>query len=67
MKILTVLTTVAAVASTAAFAAPETYILDTNHTKPRFEYNHLGYSVQLSRFDKVSGKIILDRAAKTGS
>lgn len=67
MKILTVLTAVAAVASTAAFAAPETYILDTNHTKPRFEYNHLGYSVQLSRFDKVSGKIILDRTAKTGS
>lgn len=58
---------IAATLSSTAFAAPETYIIDTNHTKPRFEYNHLGYSVQLSRFDKVSGKIIIDRAAKTGS
>ena len=53
--------------SSAALAAPETYIIDTNHTMPRFEYSHLGYSIQLSRFDKTSGKIVLDRAAKTGS
>lgn len=66
MKILTVFAIAAALSNT-AFAAPETYIIDTNHTKPRFEYNHLGYSVQLSRFDKVSGKITIDRAAKTGS
>ena len=53
--------------SGAALAAPETYIIDPNHTMPRFEYSHLGYSIQLSRFDKTSGKIVLDRAAKTGS
>ena len=53
--------------STIAFAASETYIIDDKHTLPRFEYNHLGYSTQLSRFDKTSGKITLDRAAKTGS
>ena len=53
--------------SSVAYAAPETYNLDPNHTLPRFEYNHLGYSMQLSRFDKTSGKIILDREAKTGS
>ncbi len=58
---------VAASLSTIAFAAPETYVIDDKHTLPRFEYNHLGYSTQLSRFDKVSGKIILDRVAKTGS
>ena len=58
---------VAASLPTVAFAAPETYILDDKHTLPRFEYNHLGYSTQLSRFDKVSGKIILDRVAKTGT
>ena len=58
---------VAASLSSAAFAAPETYIIDEKHTLPRFEYNHFGYSTQLSRFDKTSGKIILDRAAKTGS
>ncbi len=53
--------------SSAAYAAPETYVIDQNHTKPRFEYNHLGYSTQLSRFDTVTGTITLDRAAHTGS
>lgn len=50
-----------------AHAAPETYIIDGKHTMPRFEYSHFGYSIQASRFDTTSGKIILDRAAKTGS
>lgn len=50
-----------------ALAAPETFVIDTNHTKPRFEYNHFGYSTQLSRFDTVSGKVVLDAAARTGS
>lgn len=53
--------------STATLAAPETYTIDENHTLPRFSYNHFGYSTQLSRFDKASGKIIIDRQAKTGS
>lgn len=48
-------------------AAQETYVIDTNHTKPRFSYNHFGYSTQLSRFDKTSGKIVLDKVAKQGS
>ncbi|HCJ51581.1 MAG: polyisoprenoid-binding protein [Gallionellales bacterium CG03_land_8_20_14_0_80_55_15] len=59
--------TLAASFSSIAFAAPETYILDTHHTKPRFEYNHMGFSTQVSRFDTVTGKITLDRAAHTGS
>ncbi len=46
--------------------AADTYTIDDNHTLPRFSYNHLGYSTQLSRFDKASGKITLDRKAKTG-
>ena len=50
-----------------ASAAPETFNIDPAHTAPRFEYSHLGYSKQLHRFDKTSGKIVLDRAAKTGS
>lgn len=66
MKKLTVLA-IAATLSSAAFAAPETYTLDGTHTLPRFEYNHMGYSQQLSRFDKATGTITLDRAAKTGS
>lgn len=50
-----------------AFAAPETYALDPSHTFPRFSYNHMGFSTQLSRFDKTSGKVVFDKAAKTGS
>jgi len=53
-------------AGTAA-AAPITYVIDPNHSMPRFEYSHFGYSTQLSRFDRASGTIVLDRAAKTGS
>ena len=50
-----------------AFAAPETYVVEGNHTFPSFSYTHLGFSTQQSRFDKTTGKITIDRAAKTGS
>lgn len=53
--------------STVGFAAPETFTIDGAHTLPRFSYSHFGYSTQLSRFDKTSGKIVIDRQAKTGS
>lgn len=53
--------------SMAAVAAPETYVIDGTHTFPRFEYSHFGFSNQVSRFDSTSGKIVLDRAAKSGS
>jgi polyisoprenoid-binding protein YceI len=66
MKKLVALT-FAATLSSVAYAAPETYVIEGSHTMPRFEYSHLGYSNQVSRFDKTSGKITLDRAAKTGS
>ena len=60
---------VAAIAtlSSAAFAAPETYVLDGSHTFPRFSYSHFGLSTQLSRFNKTTGKIVLDKEARTGS
>jgi polyisoprenoid-binding protein YceI len=51
----------------AAFAAPETYVIDPSHTFPSFSYTHLGFSTQTSRFDKVSGKVMFDKAAKTGA
>ncbi len=47
--------------------AVDTYTIDPTHTWPMFEVNHLGYSTQRGRFDKTSGKIMLDIAAKTGS
>jgi len=52
-------------AATPAVAAPETFTLDGTHSFPRFSYSHFGYSVQLSRFDKTTGTIVLDKAAKT--
>lgn len=63
----TVLLPLAALFSTPVLAAPETFVIDGTHTLPRFSYSHFGYSTQLSRFDKTTGKIVLDRQAKTGS
>jgi polyisoprenoid-binding protein YceI len=58
---------VAAALSTSALAAPESFVIDNNHTFPSFSYSHFGYSIQTSRFNKTSGKVILDKAAKTGA
>ena len=59
--------TLAAALSAPAFAAPETYALDSAHSFPRFSYNHFGYSTQVSRFNKTTGKIVYDKEAKTAS
>ena len=56
-----------AASSFAAVAAPETYVMDGSHTFPRFSYSHFGYTTQLSHIDKTSGKIVIDKAAKSGS
>ncbi len=66
MKRLT-LAALAATASLAAFAAPETYLLDPTHTLPTFAINHLGMSTVRGMFEGSNGKVVLDRAAKTGS
>lgn len=58
---------ITAAAASSAMAAPETYVLDSTHTFPRFSYSHFGYSTQLSKFDKTTGKVVFDKAAKTGS
>lgn len=56
----------ASVIAVPAYAA-ESYTIDPTHTWPMFEVNHLGFSTQRGRFNKTSGKITLDTAAKTGS
>ena len=58
---------IAAAVAAPALAAPETYTIDGTHTYPRFSYSHFGYSTQLSRFNKTSGTVVLDAAAKTGA
>jgi polyisoprenoid-binding protein YceI len=50
-----------------AFAAPVTYAIDPTHTYPRFSYNHLGLSTQLSRFNQTSGTVVYDKAKQTAS
>jgi len=50
-----------------AFAEPVTYSIDDNHTFPRFSYSHFGYTTQQSRFNHVTGSVVLDAAKKSGS
>ena len=58
---------IAAATATSAMAAPETYTVDGTHTFERFSYSHFGLSTQLSRFNKTTGSVVLDKAAKTGA
>lgn len=51
----------------AAVAAPETYTLDPTHTNPNFSVQHLGMSTVWGHFERATGKVVIDRAAKTGS
>lgn len=64
---LTTAVVLAAGLATPLFAAPVTYVVDGTHTYPRFSYQHLGLSTQLSRFDKTTGTVVLDKAARTAS
>ncbi len=64
---LTAALILAAVVAAPALAAPETFAVDSTHTFPRFSYNHLGYSIQMSRFDKATGTVTLDKAARTAA
>jgi polyisoprenoid-binding protein YceI len=47
-------------------AAADSYSLDARHTFPIFEVSHLGFSLQRGRFNKTSGKVVLDLAARQG-
>lgn len=62
-KIATALLLTAAAAP--VLAAPETYNVDSSHTFPRFSYSHFGLSTQISRFNKTTGTLVVDKAAKT--
>ena len=48
-------------------AAEQTYNVDSTHTFAKFSYKHIGYSTQLSKFDKTFGTISFDPIAKTGN
>ena len=50
-----------------ASAQSQSYTLDPSHTYPSIEFSHMGVSTWRGKFTKASGKVLLDRAAKTGS
>lgn len=50
-----------------AAAAPDAFTLDPLHSSSNFQIDHLGLTTIYGRFDKMSGKFTLDRAAKSGS
>lgn len=50
-----------------AFAVVDVYERDPDHTFAWFEFNHLGYSTQRDRFDKVDATITLDLDNQVGS
>jgi polyisoprenoid-binding protein YceI len=63
-----VLASMAALLCASAFAAPVTYVLDPSHTFPSFEADHMGgLSVWRGKFNTNSGKVVYDKAAKSGS
>ena len=64
---LTAAVLVSAAAASPALAAPQTYVVDGTHTFPSFSYSHFGLSTQLSKFDKTTGTVTLDKEAKTGA
>jgi polyisoprenoid-binding protein YceI len=66
MKLQTALAIFAAAIPLAASAAPESYEIDPAHTYAHFSVVHLGMSTIRGRFDRVGGKLTLDRAAKSG-
>ena len=67
-RLLAIVTAALALALTAGrAAAQETYTIDPVHSQAMFEARHMGFSQQRGSFAKSTGKITLDRAAKTGT
>lgn len=53
--------------STPVLARAENFTVDPDHTYPSLEFSHMGISVWRGKFNKTTGKITLDVAARTGS
>jgi polyisoprenoid-binding protein YceI len=55
-------------AAATAFAAPVTYNIDSAHTYPSFEADHMGgLSMWRGKFNSSSGTIVYDKDAQTGT
>lgn len=64
----TLVPTLLGIAAGAALAAPVTYNIDSAHTYPAFEADHLGgVSLWRGKINGTTGTITLDKAAGTGT
>jgi polyisoprenoid-binding protein YceI len=63
---LIALAAAAALSTGLAHAESANYGIDPTHTFATFEIGHFGASVNRGRFDKKTGSVTLDKAAKTG-
>lgn len=56
----------AALSTGVVHAQSVNYVIEPTHTFATFEIGHLGVSTNRGRFDKKSGSVTIDRAARTG-
>lgn len=61
------LATLAALAAAPAFAAPQTYTIDSSHAQIIFSYNHVGYSTGYGMFSGFAGQVVYDAEAPAAS
>lgn len=62
----TLITTALVATAVAAQAESATYAIDPTHTFVTFEIGHFGTTTNRGRFDRKTGSVQLDKAAKTG-
>jgi polyisoprenoid-binding protein YceI len=67
LRHLIVASTLSACACTGAWAAAENYDLDSAHTYPSFQINHLGFSEMRGSFTSTSGSLVYDQEKHSGS
>ena len=61
------LSAVLALCPLSVLAVPQNYVLDPIHTFPNFVVNHLGMTNIHGRFERATGRVVLDPVARTGS
>ncbi len=67
MKVLALSAALVAAGISVNAQAVETYTIDSSHTYPNFEVDHLGFSTTHGRFNKTEGKLTIDWANNSGS
>ena len=67
MKKLSLLVAALGFVASAAHAESATYALDPSHSFASWEIPHFGTSTNRGRFNKTTGTVTIDKAAKTGS